>query len=406
MALLSSLRKHRKALFGLAAICIALVWLVGRQVVGDKVEVQRAKRSPMIHSVVTTGRVRPMRVRLAPIASGTIVELPVREGARVVTGQVLLALDDEEALAALSNANAALAQATATNRKVRTITRAEAAESVKVAEARLVDALRDLKRVQELQSTGIASRENVEDAQTTATLAKSALRSAKAQERDLGSGGATVRNSEAAIQQAEANVSLAKARLRYTKIVAPVDGIVIARNAEVGDAITGNTVVLELAATAKTELVVEPDERNLSLLALGQSALASAEAFPDKTFAANINFIAPVVDRRRGTIEVRLLVPEPPEYLRPDMTVSVDIEVGRRDDALVVPIGSVLGLASPTPYVYIAHKGRVTRRDLEVGIRDVEHVEVLSGLKESDKIILQPANLVPGDRIRSTVKAP
>ncbi len=406
MSLLGAIRKHKTSLIGVVIIALAVAWMVGRRVVGEKVLVQSAERTRMVHSVVTTGRVRPLRVRLAPIASGTIRELSVREGARVVAGQVLLKLEDEEATAALSNANALLAQATANRKKMRGITRAEADEAVQVAEARLADATRDLERVQKLQATGIASRENVEDAETTSTLAASALRSARAQKRDLESGGATVRNTEAAIAQAEANVSLAKARLAYTQVTAPVDGIVIARNAEVGDAITGNTVVLEIAATARTELVVEPDERNLSLLSLGQSALASAEAFSSQSFSAQVSFIAPVVDSRRGTIEVRLLVSDPPDYLRPDMTVSVDIEVGRNENALVVPIGSVMALASSDPYVYVVENKRATRRAITAGIRDAEHVEVLAGITESDQFILQPGTVTPGSKVRTSVKSP
>jgi HlyD family secretion protein len=360
----------------------------------------------MVHSVVTTGRVRPLRVRLAPIASGTIRELPVREGARVVAGQLLMQLDAQEASAALANAQAQLAQATAGRKKLRTITRAESAEALRVAQTRLEDAERDLKRVRNLYAAGTVSRESVENAESTFALAQSSLRSAQAQEQDLKSGGATVRTSEANIEQAQANVALAQARLGYTQLVAPVDGIVIARNAEVGDAISGNTNVLELAATAKTELVVEPDERNLSLLAMGQSALASAEAFPDQSFAAQLSFIAPVVDSRRGTIEVRLIVPDPPEYLRPDMTVSVDIEVGRNADALVVPIGAVLGLASDKPYVLVVVNDLVERRPIEVGIHDIEQVEVLSGLEPSELVVLEPGLVSVGKRVRPRVAKP
>lgn len=401
-----TLHKHRALLAIVVCAGLLVVWLVGRRVVGPKVMVATASRTLMVHSVVTTGRVRPLRVRLAPIASGTIRELLVREGARVVAGQLLMQLDDQEANAALANAQALLAQAIAGRKKLRTLTRAEATETFRVAQTRLDDAARDLKRVRKLNATGTVSRQNVEDAETTYALAQSALRSAEAQEQDLKTGGAAARTSEANIEQAQANVALAQARLRYTRLVAPVDGIIIARYAEAGDAITANTVVLELAATAKTELVVEPDERNLSLLSLGQSALASAEAFPDQTFAANLSFIAPVVDSRRGTIEVRLIVPAPPEYLRPDMTVSVDIEVGRKEDALVVPIAAVLKLASDTPSLLVAVDGRVEARDIKVGIRDIDHVEVLSGLTPDEQVVVEPGRVSIGDRVRISVMMP
>lgn len=403
MDILAAARRHKAALIALVAFGLVAALFVGRRVAGTSVQVQTPSRTRMIHSVVTTGRVRPLRVRLAPIGSGTIRELPVREGSRVVAGQVLLQLDDQEAVAALADANAQLAQATAGQRKIRTITRAESEESALIAKTRLADAERDLERIRQLHTAGTVSKADLEDAETTATLAKSALRSAEAQVRDLKSGGATARDREAAIQQAQAYVALAKARLGYTRLVAPVDGIVIARSAEVGDAIAGNTVVLEIAATAKTELVVEPDERNLSLLALGQPAIASAEAFANQTFAAEINFIAPVVDSRRGTIEVRLLVPEPPDYLRPDMTVSVDIEVDRKENALVLPIDAALGLASPTPYVLVVESNRAVRRDISVGIRDIKNFEVITGITETDQVIVDPTKVSVGDRVRAKV---
>jgi multidrug efflux pump subunit AcrA (membrane-fusion protein) len=101
------------------------------------------------------------------------------------------------------------------------------------------------------------------------------------------------------------------------------------------------------------ELVIEPDERNLALLALGQSATASSEAFPDDRFAATVSYIAPAVDPRRGTIEVRLAVPTPPEYLRPDMTVSVEITVAERAHTTILPADAVRGLAEGKPWILV-----------------------------------------------------
>jgi HlyD family secretion protein len=85
------------------------------------------------------------------------------------------------------------------------------------------------------------------------------------------------------------------------------------------------------------------------------------------------------------------------------MTVSIDIEVARNEDALVVPIGSVLALASPAPYVFTVEKRRVVRRELSTGIRDSRYVEVRSGLAEGDLVLLHPGSLRLGDRVRVEV---
>jgi HlyD family secretion protein len=137
------------------------------------------------------------------------------------------------------------------------------------------------------------------------------------------------------------------------------------------------------------------------LLALGQPAVASAEAFPDKTFPAKVSFIAPSVDPKRGTIQVRLEVPSPPAYLRPAMTVSVEIEVARKRDALVVDSALVRGLATDSPWLLVARSGRAERAEVGIGLRGDEIVEVTSGL-EPDTAIIAPneKRVVVGSRMR------
>ena len=106
--------------------------------------------------------------------------------------------------------------------------------------------------------------------------------------------------------------------------------MLIARNVERGTVVQPGKALLVLAPAGDTQLVLQIDENNLGLVALGQKALASADAFPDKTFAAEVTYINPGIDITRASVEVKLTVAEPPDYLRQDMTVSVDIEVARR----------------------------------------------------------------------------
>lgn len=130
-------------------------------------------------------------------------------------------------------------------------------------------------------------------------------------------------------------------RLDRAEIRAPVDGVILSRSIEPGEVAAAGRTLMVLARTGLTQLVIEPDEKNLSLLRVGQSATASAEAFPDRTFGARVAFIAPSIDPTRGTVEVRLEVPEPPAYLRPAMTVSVEVEVAEKRGALVLDAGAV-----------------------------------------------------------------
>lgn len=400
------LKRHWLAASAVVACAALALWLAAERIVGDRVPVVRPTRGPIVHSIVTTGRVRPLRVRLAPVVSGAVRAIHVQEGERVVAGQVLLELDDEEAAAALANARAVLAQATASRRKLRTLSRAEAEEAVAQARERLDEAVRNYEQNQALFASGAVTRETVAQAETNVALAKSVLRTAELQLRDVERGGATALSSEAALAQARANVALAEARLGYTVLRAPVDGTVISRDVEVGDTLTANTEALALAASGTTELVVELDERNLSLVSLGQSALASPEAFPDERVPAAVSFIAPVVDSRRGTVELRLTVADAPDYFRPDMTVSVDILVAEKQDALLVPLGAVEFTDPDRARVLVVERGRAVPRAVELGIRDSERAEVVAGLDGTELVILRPETTTAGARVRADVVPP
>jgi HlyD family secretion protein len=208
------------------------------------------------------------------------------------------------------------------------------------------------------------------------------------------------------VAAAKAELARAKAQLSHTRIESPVDGVVLARYLEPGDAVVAGSKMLLLSRTGATRLVIEPDERNLARLAVGQTAIASAEAFPAQTFEATVQWIAPSVDPQRGTIEVHLAVPKPPEYLLPHMTVSVEVTVGRREDALLVPRKAVRGLATDEPYALVIQGGRVERKPVQVGIRGDARVEITAGL-ESDAVIVddETAILSAGDRVRSRAAA-
>ena len=110
----------------------------------------------------------------------------------------------------------------------------------------------------------------------------------------------------------------------------------LTRDVEPGDLVQPGRTLFTIAMDGNTEIRVPLDERNLSRLALSQKATVIADAYPDKPFPARINFIAPSIDPT-GTVEVRLSVDPVPDFLRQDMTVSVNVETGRRDRTLAIP---------------------------------------------------------------------
>lgn len=150
------------------------------------------------------------------------------------------------------------------------------------------------------------------------------------------------RDERSALAQAQATLASAEAKLAQTVIRAPVDGVLIAREVEAGDVVQPGRELMVLAPAGETQIDVRIDEKNLAQLAIGQRALASADAFPADRFTAVLFYINPGVDSLCGSVDMKLRVPDPPAYLRQDMTVSVDVEVvaGVSDGERLVPASS------------------------------------------------------------------
>jgi len=391
-----------RSLLGAIALAGAGV-LAWPRLAGPRVTVVTAQEGPFAQTIVSSGRVRPpARATLATLVAGRVATLGADEGQKIRAGQELLHLDDGEAKATLDQARAAVDAASAQVRQVRTVSLADAREAVTRARTRLDEAQRTHERIQQLFTGGAATRETLEDAGTALSLAESELRAAQNQEDDIK--GTRRASSNAAKHQAQAALAASQSRLAYHRLTAPFDGLVIERMVEQGDVLSAGMPAFVVVRQGVVELVIEPDERSLALLALGQSATASAEAFPGDRFAATVSYIAPAVDPRRGTIEVRLTVPTPPEYLLPDMTVSVEITVAERAHTTVLPADAVRGLADGTPWILVVEDAHAQRRDVEIGISGDIRVEILHGVALGDQVIPAAARVAPGDRVRVTTE--
>lgn len=375
---------------GLAILAglLAVWWVVGK-LRPPVVETVAVVRRPLVQSVVATGRVRSLsRARLGPAVGGTVARVLVREGDQVLAGQLLLELDGNEARAQLAQAHANLAQAEAGLSGVSDVRERVAASSLKSAQVAYEKAAADFQRTRRLADAGAVATEQLELARQTLEAATSQRDIAAAQQGTVQSGGADRRGADAVVAQARAAVMVAEARLANTRIVSPGPGRVLTRDAEPGDAVSGGRILLTLAFEGRTQLVAVPDEKDVARLAVGQSAVASADAFPARTFAARVSYVAPGIDPDQGTIEVRLDVDSAPPYLRPDMTVSVQIETARRADAVVVPIAVVHDPDSAAPWAAVIRDGRIAKQAVTLGVRSENAVEILSGLSVGEAVVV------------------
>jgi len=333
-------------------------------------------------TLVVVGRVRPFsRAGLGATVAGVVQEVRVREGDRVQSGDLLVRLDDREALAALGEAESALVETTAA-------VKAEAEQ----AELEWLQAERDLERFRAVFAQGALTQQVVEQGEQRAADARSRLEAARA---PAGASG-----TNAAVLRATATLDAARARWALTRITAPAEGTVLRRLVEPGDAIQPGAVLVEIAAEGPAEVVTFPSEENLGRLVVGARAVVSADAYPDDVFEATITRIAPSVDPSQGTVEVRLSLDDPPSYLRPEMTLSVNIAAGYRTGASVLPADAVRGLGTAEPWVALVRDGRLEQRALTLGFRGDAFVEVASGLEPGDRVVLGAGTLEPGTRVR------
>ena len=271
------------------------------------------------------------------------------------------------------------------------------------AKASLTDAQSTFDRTSSLFKSGFSPNSALDEAQKNLDVAKAQVRSAELQVFTASPGGSDYVVAETQVNQALANVEAAQSRLAYTTISAPRDGILINRSVEKGSVVQPGKTLLVLAPNGISQLVVGVDERNLGLIELGEPALASADAFPDQKFESKVSYINPSVDITRASVEVKLDVAQPPSFLRQDMTVSVDIEVGRRDNVIVVGTRFVHDLQTETPWVLAVVNGRAVKRNVKTGLRGLNDVEIIDGLTVEDKIIPSLSGVVSGQRIRAIV---
>ncbi len=404
------IQKYRKVL-GVAALALLGlgVWSL-RWWEGPEVPVERVVQRDFVQSVVASGHVEtPHRVGVGSQITGTVLRVPVAEGQHVAAGDLLVELEASELLAAQRQADIAVIQAQARLRQLQELQAPVAEQQLRQALATSEVAAAQFKRSQALFQQGFIGAAALDEARKVAALADAQQRLSQKQLESLRPAGSDAALAQAALAQAQASADAARSRVAYTRIKAPSAGTLIARNVEVGDVVQPGKQLLTLSPSGRAQLVVAIDERNLRLIALGQPALASADAYPERRFAAVLAYINPGVNVQTGAVEVKLDVSgtpaaAAPSFLSQDMTVSVDIEVARRQQTLLLPVSALRDGQTAAPWVLRLESGRAVRREVRLGLRSGGAAEVLAGLAAGDAVV-NSALVLPGARVRAAPDA-
>ncbi len=337
-------------------LVLAVVGLSALALRAPKAQVLVVQPAELVRTLQFSARVATLsRVDVGSTVTGRVAQVTVREGAQVQRGEVLVRLETDEL-------QAALAQAVASERQ---------------ADATLQAARATLQRAEQLVKQNFYSAAQLDEA-------RRALDVAVAQQ------GA-----------ARAAVTAARARLEQARIEAPAEARVLARMVEPGQIVQPGKALLTLALAGPTQLVAQVDERFLDQLQVGQNASVVADAFAQQRFAARVLSIAPLVDAQRGAIEVKFaLLQEAPAFLREDMTLSVEVETGRRAAALTLPLGTLRQSTGDSASVLVvASDGTLQARTLRLGLRTLAAVEVREGLQAGDAVLMDSAVFKAGQRI-------
>lgn len=383
----------------IAALCAAV--LVGVQKWrGPILPALSVEWLPLELRIVASGEVRYQSLaRIGSEITGTVIARHVREGDRVNAGDLLIELNPEELQTRLAQAQTLLQQ-------LREVSRPQAQTALVEARDNLRQASREARRREALASKGMISAEHVEQAQRLELNAKTAVTRAQLSVDSFAPGS----TEERLLQQ---RIASAAAELAKTRIYAPFAGRVQTRNVEPGDLVQPGKILLEIArsdgfdrdgaASDGLEVVVALDEKNFAPLQLQQPVQLIADAWPEQMVPGVVSFIAPAVDSGRGTIDVHISLLADDNNQRnvflQGMTVSANIIAAQRARALVLPNDYLLTRSAGQAQVWQWQDGAVNAVNVQLGLRNMTHSEILSGLEEGD-VVVQAGKVTDGQRAR------
>jgi HlyD family secretion protein len=346
--------------------------------------------------VVATGKVTPItKVEVKSKASGIVKKLLVDAGDKVKKGQLLAQLDKVEIEAQVEQSRAAVESAEAS------LTSSQADyERAKVdAEGPDVPLLkRAYDRAVGMAKEGVVSTSALEDAQKNYELALNKQNVSKAQATVLK---AKIAQARGQLGQDRANLKQLEEQLSYTDIVSPIDGVVLSRDVEMGDAVSSilvlgssATLVMTLGDTSSVYVKGKVDESDIGKVYLGQPARIKVESFKDKTFNGVVTKISPMGVEKDNvtTFEVRVSINNPGGELKAEMTANAEIILEEHKNVLQIPEGAIIYDKDKKASVEIpdpSAKDGKKKIAVNIGISNGAKTELLSGLKEGDQVVLQ-----------------
>ncbi len=331
------------------------------------------ERKDVTELVIASGRLRAVRQpEIGADVSGVVEEVLVREGDSVQAKTPLVRLRTREWAEQLEQAQASVEVAR---------------EEVNRAAATRKEAETNAVRIWELFSQKVASQGDLDAAYTARDVARAAEQGFLAR-----------------LRESEIFVKVAADQITKRTLLAPFPAVVIKRWVEPGDSVTAGKGLLTLAELDHQEIYVETDENNLAKLKVGQSAMIIAPAFPQRPFQGELIQIGPAVDPERGVVGLRLKPGPLPDYVLPNMTVDVNIQVGHFPKTMAVPTSSLLE-EQGSRYVLAIRKGQTERVRVTL-LGQNHHWAAVEGLSENEWVLIKATKVREKTRVRPVEAKP
>jgi len=397
----SSKNKRLWIFVGIGLAVVLLVSAIGlvrlaRGTTIDANKIAKVTRGDVARSVVATGKIQPItEVEVKSKASGIVEKLYVDINNRVKKGQQLAQLDQQEIVAQVEAQRAQLASAQA---NVSTYEANIEQDKVNAGAPDLVMYKSTLDRNRAMQNEGIVRRQTLDDANRDYLAALTRRDSAQAQ---VGVDTAKLKQARAQVQQSQASLKQLEEQLSYTTIVAPMDGVILSRDVEIGDAVSsilvlGSTATLVMTEGDTTEVYVKGnvDEADIAHVYMGQPARIKVESFRDRMFYGKVTKIAPMGVEKDNvtTFEVRVSIGNPGGELKANMTANAEILMDEHKGVLTVPENAVTYDNQKNASVQVPDKRQKEgsrKVNVTVGLSNGALTEIVSGLKEGDQVVLQ-----------------
>jgi HlyD family secretion protein len=362
----------------------------------DPSKLAKVEKGNLARSVVATGKIEPLaKVEIKSKASGIVKQIFADYGDHVRRGQILIELDKEELQARVREARATLLAAQAAQEAAQATFERNKVE----AEGPDIPYLKmEMDRARQLHSEGLIAKPVLENAEKAYQLA---LNRQMAAQRTVAVSRAEISRAKAQIAQTQAALERAEEDLRNSTIVSPMDGLVLSRDVEVGDAVSSilvlgsqATLVMTLGDVSEVYVKGKVDEADISKVYLGQPARIVVESLKEKKFEGKVTKISPLGVEKDNvtTFEVKVSIRNPIGELKANMSANAEIILEEKENVLMIPEAAVIYDKDRKPSIEVpdakADKGR-RKVSAKLGISNGVKTELVEGLKEGDQVILQ-----------------